>query len=34
MNPKTYDAMSASQKKVIDDHCTTDWAAKFADPVG
>jgi TRAP-type C4-dicarboxylate transport system substrate-binding protein len=32
MNPATYDAMSASQKKVIDDHCTTEWAAKFADP--
>jgi TRAP-type C4-dicarboxylate transport system substrate-binding protein len=32
MNPKTYAAMSASQQKVIDDHCTTDWAAKFADP--
>jgi hypothetical protein len=24
--------MSAAQKKVIDDHCTTDWAGKFADP--
>jgi len=32
MSPKTYAAMSASQKKVIDDHCTTDWAAKFASP--
>jgi TRAP-type C4-dicarboxylate transport system substrate-binding protein len=32
MNPKVYAAMSALQKKVIDDHCTTDWAAKFADP--
>ena len=32
MNKATYDAMSASQKKVIDDHCTTEWAAKFADP--
>jgi TRAP-type C4-dicarboxylate transport system substrate-binding protein len=32
MNPATYAAMSASQKKVIDDHCTTEWAAKFADP--
>ena len=32
MNPKVYAAMSASQKKVIDDHCTTDWAGKFADP--
>ena len=32
MSPKTYAAMSASQKKVIDDHCTNDWAAKFASP--
>jgi TRAP-type C4-dicarboxylate transport system substrate-binding protein len=31
MNPKVYESMSASQKKVIDDHCTNDWAAKFAD---
>ena len=26
--------MSPAQKKVIDDHCTTEWAAKFADPWG
>jgi len=32
MNRNTYAAMSDSQKKVIDDHCTTEWAAKFADP--
>jgi TRAP-type C4-dicarboxylate transport system substrate-binding protein len=32
MNPQVYAAMSASQKKVIDDHCTTEWAGKFADP--
>jgi TRAP-type C4-dicarboxylate transport system substrate-binding protein len=32
MNHKTYNAMSASQKKVIDDHCTTDVASKFAGP--
>jgi TRAP-type C4-dicarboxylate transport system substrate-binding protein len=32
MSPATYNEMSASQKKVIDDHCTTQWAAKFADP--
>jgi TRAP-type C4-dicarboxylate transport system substrate-binding protein len=32
MNWKTYNAMSAAQKKVIDDHCTNDWAAKFAGP--
>ena len=32
MNPKTYAAMSPAQQKVIDDHCTTEWAAKLADP--
>ncbi len=32
MNPKVYAAMSASQKKVIDDHCTNEWAGKFDDP--
>jgi TRAP-type C4-dicarboxylate transport system substrate-binding protein len=32
MSPKTYNALSAAQKKVIDDHCTTDWAARFASP--
>jgi TRAP-type C4-dicarboxylate transport system substrate-binding protein len=32
MNPKVYESMSAAQKKVIDDHCTNDWAAKFAGP--
>jgi TRAP-type C4-dicarboxylate transport system substrate-binding protein len=32
MSPRTYNAMSAAQKKVIDDHCTTEWAAKFAGP--
>ena len=32
MNPNVYAAMSASQKKVIDDHCTTEWAGRFADP--
>ena len=32
MSPKTYVAMSAAQKKVIDDHCTNDWAARFASP--
>ena len=34
MNQKTYDDMSPAQKKVIDDHCTNDWAAKFAGPWG
>jgi len=32
MAPATYNAMSAAQKKVIDDHCTGEWAARFADP--
>jgi TRAP-type C4-dicarboxylate transport system substrate-binding protein len=32
MNKKTYDDMSAAQKKVIDDHCTTEWAQKLAAP--
>jgi hypothetical protein len=32
MNPRTYNAMSASQKKVIDDHCTTEWAGKIGGP--
>lgn len=32
MNKTTYERMSAAQKKVIDDHCTTEWAGKFADP--
>jgi len=31
-NKDTYKAMSASQKKVIDDHCTNDWALKVASP--
>ena len=32
MNKNTYESMSAAQKKVIDDHCTTEWAAKVAGP--
>ena len=32
VNRRMYDGMSAAQKKVIDDHCTTEWAAKFAKP--
>ncbi|HVM78342.1 MAG TPA: TRAP transporter substrate-binding protein [Stellaceae bacterium] len=32
MNQKTYDGLSAAQKKVIDDHCTTEWAEKVAAP--
>jgi TRAP-type C4-dicarboxylate transport system substrate-binding protein len=32
MNQSRYNAMSAAQKKVIDDHCTTEWAVRFASP--
>jgi TRAP-type C4-dicarboxylate transport system substrate-binding protein len=32
MNKAKYNEMSASQKKVIDDHCTTQWAIRAASP--
>lgn len=32
MNQGKYDSMSAAQKKVIDDHCTSEWAQKVAAP--
>ena len=32
MNQAKYDSMSPAQKKVIDDHCTTEWAEKVASP--
>jgi TRAP-type C4-dicarboxylate transport system substrate-binding protein len=32
MNKKAYDDMSPAQKKVIDDHCTSEWAQRFAGP--
>lgn len=32
MNLKSYNNMSPAQKKVIDDHCTPEWAAKVTDP--
>ena len=32
MNKARYDAMSPAQKKVIDDHCTTEWAVKLSSP--
>ncbi len=32
MNKDKYDAMSPAQKKVIDDHCTTEWAGKVGGP--
>lgn len=30
LNRKTYDSMSAAQKKALDDHCTTAWAKRIA----
>jgi TRAP-type C4-dicarboxylate transport system substrate-binding protein len=32
MNKARYQALSAAQKKVIDDHCTTAWAEKVSAP--
>src|SRR5271170_4610524 len=32
MNKKIYDDMSPAQKKAVDDHCTTQWAQRFASP--
>jgi TRAP-type C4-dicarboxylate transport system substrate-binding protein len=32
MNKDKYAAMSVGQKKVIDDHCTNEWARRVADP--
>jgi TRAP-type transport system periplasmic protein len=32
MNKAKYEAMSATQKQVIDDHCTTQWAERVASP--
>jgi len=32
MNQGKYDSLSAAQKKVIDDHCTSEWAEKVAGP--
>ncbi|HYM33333.1 MAG TPA: TRAP transporter substrate-binding protein [Candidatus Cybelea sp.] len=32
MNKAKYDGMSANQKKIIDSHCTRDWAEKVAGP--
>jgi TRAP-type transport system periplasmic protein len=32
MNQGKYQALSTAQKKVIDDHCTTEWAEKVAAP--
>jgi len=32
MNKDKYEGMSAAQRKVIDDHCTSQWAERFASP--
>jgi TRAP-type C4-dicarboxylate transport system substrate-binding protein len=32
INLAKYNAMSEAQKKVIDDHCTPEWASKVTDP--
>ena len=32
MNQAKYDSLAAGQKKVIDEHCTTQWAEKVASP--
>jgi TRAP-type C4-dicarboxylate transport system substrate-binding protein len=32
MNQAKYDALSPAQRKVIDDHCTPEWAEKVATP--
>jgi len=32
LNKDKYNGMSAAQKKVIDEHCTTEWAEKIASP--
>jgi TRAP-type C4-dicarboxylate transport system substrate-binding protein len=32
MNQRRYDALAPAQRQVIDDHCTTEWAIRFASP--
>ena len=32
INKAKYDGMSAGQKKVIDDHCNTEWALRISGP--
>jgi TRAP-type transport system periplasmic protein len=34
VNKDKYESLSPAQKKVMDDHCTTDWAVKIAGPWG
>jgi TRAP-type C4-dicarboxylate transport system substrate-binding protein len=32
LNKARYDGLSPAQRQVIDNHCTTDWAVRFASP--
>ncbi|MGE3993707.1 TRAP transporter substrate-binding protein [Pseudorhodoplanes sp.] len=34
INQRAYDNLSPAQKKMIDEHCTTEWAGRFAGPWG
>ena len=34
MNKDKYESLSPAQKKVMDDHCSTEWAVKLAGPWG
>jgi TRAP-type transport system periplasmic protein len=34
MNKDKYESLSPAQKRVMDDHCSTDWAVKIAGPWG
>jgi TRAP-type C4-dicarboxylate transport system substrate-binding protein len=34
MNKDKYEALGAAQKRIMDDHCSTDWAVKLAGPWG
>jgi TRAP-type C4-dicarboxylate transport system substrate-binding protein len=34
MNKDKYEALTPAQKKVMDDHCSTEWAVKLAGPWG
>jgi TRAP-type C4-dicarboxylate transport system substrate-binding protein len=32
LNADKYEAMAPAQRQVIDNHCTTEWAVRFASP--
>jgi TRAP-type C4-dicarboxylate transport system substrate-binding protein len=32
LNPSSYNKLSPAQKKVMDDHCSSEWALKIATP--